>query len=71
MGFCYVLVTATSLVGRPKRRSSGGTLFSLGLLSFRLGSGGRLLLPFPLACEKVLFVCFVCTLMRLFQALLI
>ena len=56
MGVRYVWVTTTSLVGRPKRRSSGGTLFSLGLLSFRLGSGGRLLLPFPLACEKVLFV---------------
>ena len=41
MGFCYVWVTATLLVGRPTRRSSGGTLFSLGLLSLRLGSGGQ------------------------------
>ena len=27
MGFCYVWVTVTSLIGRPTRRSSGVFLF--------------------------------------------
>ena len=58
MGVRYVWVTTTSLVGRPTSRLSRGTLFSPGLLSFRLQDWfrGRLLLPFPLAFRKVLFV---------------
>ena len=71
MGFCCVWVAATSLVGRPTRRSSGGSLFSLGLLCFRLGLGGQVVVALSFSLPEGAFCIFLVYFDVPFQALLI